>query len=147
QLQVGEVTASTALAAWQALMPGIEGFRETRLTGSARTFIDRYRSARLRGARAQRQMGVLSDVPRYLLEVVFIVAIVGIAGILILTGEQNQVLPVLGVFAAASVRVLPVLTRMTANVATMRAGQAGLRIMTEALDELEQEGSHSDIPA
>lgn len=147
QLQVGEVTASTALAAWQALMPGIEGFRETRLTGSARTFIERYRAARLRGARAQRQMGVLGDIPRYLLEVVFIVAIVGIAGILILTGEQSQVLPVLGVFAAASVRVLPVLTRMTANVATMRAGQAGLRIMTEALDELEQEGSHSDLPA
>lgn len=144
QLEVGEIAASTALSAWQALMPGIEGFRETRLTGSGRMFIDRYRRARLRGARAQRQMGVLSDIPRYLLEVVFIIAIVGIAGILVLTGQDDQVLPVLGVFAAASVRVLPVLTRMTANIATMRAGQAGLRIMVQALDELADEGSHPD---
>lgn len=147
QLQVGEIAASTALSAWQALMPGIEGFRETRLTGSGRMFIDRYRRARMRGARAQRQMGVLSDIPRYLLEVVFIIAIVGIAGILVLTGQNDQVLPVLGVFAAASVRVLPVLTRMTANIATMRAGQAGLRIMVQALDELAGEGSHPDAAA
>lgn len=136
QVKLGEVVASTGLEAWQALIPAIEGFREARLTGSSSTFIDRFRKARLRSARARQHMGVLSDIPRYLLEIVFIMAIVGIAGILILLGEESQILPVLGVFAAASMRVLPTLARVNANVATIRTGQAGLRIMIDALDEL-----------
>jgi len=146
QVGLGEVTAAASLQAWQALMPGIEGFRETRLTASSELFVNRFRSARLRGAHAQRQMGILADIPRYMLEIAFIVAIAGIAGILALTGAQNQILAVLGVFAAASVRLLPTLNRITANVATTRAGSAGLRIMMRALDQLAGEGQHDEAP-
>ncbi len=146
QLALGEVTANASLQAWQALMPGIEGFRETRLTSSAELFVNRFRTARLRGAHAQRLMGILGDIPRYMLEIAFIVAIAGIAGVLALTGEEDQILTVLGVFAAASMRLLPTLTRITANVATMRGGAAGLRIMVAALDELDAEGQHREAP-
>jgi len=146
QVGLGEVTAAASLQAWQALMPGIEGFRETRLTASSELFVNRFRAARLRGAHAQRQMGILADIPRYMLEIAFIVAIAGIAGILALTGAQDQILSVLGVFAAASVRLLPTLNRITANVATTRAGSAGLRIMMRALDQLAIEGQHDEKP-
>ncbi|GAA3930547.1 ABC transporter ATP-binding protein [Microbacterium soli] len=142
QLAVGEVTAAAALESWQALIPGIEGFRETRLTSSSDVFVNRFRNARLRGAHAQRVMGILSDIPRYMLEIAFILAIAAIAGVLALTGSGDQILTVLGVFAAASVRLLPTLTRITANVATMRGGSAGLRIMVDALDELASEGQY-----
>lgn len=146
QVGLGEVIASASLQAWQALMPGIEGFRETRLTSSSELFVRRFRAARLRHAHAQRQTGILADIPRYMLEIAFIVAIAGIAGILALTGAQNQILSVLGVFAAASVRLLPTLNRITANVATTRAGSAGLRIMMRALDQLAAEGQHRETP-
>jgi ABC-type multidrug transport system fused ATPase/permease subunit len=144
QLGLGEVTAAASLRAWQSLMPGIEGFRETRLSASSDVFVNRFRNARLRSAHAQRLMGILSDIPRYMLEIAFILAIAGIAGVLALTGQQNQILTVLGVFAAASVRLMPTLTRITANVSTMRGGSAGLRIMVEALDQLESEGQHTE---
>ncbi|UWF77893.1 MULTISPECIES: ABC transporter ATP-binding protein [Microbacterium] len=147
QIGLGEFTATASLKAWQALMPGIEGFRETRLTGSAELFVNRFRAAKLEAAHAQRLMAILSDIPRYMLEIAFILAIAGIAAILALTGERDQILVVLGVFAAASVRLLPTLNRITANVATMRAGNAGLRIMVEALDQLEAEGQHNHAPA
>ncbi|MDQ0613765.1 ABC-type bacteriocin/lantibiotic exporter with double-glycine peptidase domain [Microbacterium sp. W4I4] len=147
QIGLGEVTASASLQAWQALMPGIEGFRETRLTASSALFVSRFRAARLRAAHALRQMGILSDIPRYLLEIAFILAIAGIAAILAMTGQQGEILPVLGVFAAASMRLLPTLNRITANVATTRAGRAGLRIMVEALDQLESEGQHAEASA
>lgn len=142
QLSLGEVTAAASLQAWQSLMPGIEGFREARLTASSDVFVNRFRGARLRGAHAQRLMNILSDIPRYMLEIAFILAIAGIAGVLVLTGAQSQILTVLGVFAAASVRLMPTLTRITANVATMRGGSAGLRIMVEALDELQSGGQY-----
>ncbi|MFP1601409.1 ABC transporter ATP-binding protein [Microbacterium sp. 2216-1] len=142
QLRIGENLAEAGLRAWQSLMPGLDGFRETRLTGSADRFIDGYRRAKLDGAHQSRLMAVLSDIPRYLLEVSFILAIVGIAVLLFATGQADQVLPVLGLFAAASMRALPTLNRITANVGTMRAGRAGLRIFTEALAELESDGVH-----
>lgn len=146
QLALGEEQADAALTAWQALMPGIEGFRETRLTSSAGRFVSAFRDAKLRGAHAGRQTAIMGDIPRYLLEVVFILAIIGIAGIMILTGSQVETIPVLGVFAAASMRVLPILTRATANVATIRTGNAGLRILVDTLDDLRAEGTHDESP-
>ncbi len=146
QLALGEEQADAALTAWQSLMPGIDGFRETRLTASGRGFVSAFRDAKLRGAHVGRQTAILSDVPRYLLEVVFIVAIIGIAGVMALIGAQSETIPVLGVFAAASMRVLPLLTRVTANVATMRTGSAGLQILLTAVAELKREGTHDETP-
>ncbi|MEJ1088249.1 ABC transporter ATP-binding protein [Microbacterium sp. Mu-80] len=143
QMQIGENVADAALRAWQSLMPGLDGFRETRLSGSADRFVSNYRDAKLYGAQQSRMMGFLSDIPRYLLEVSFILAIAGIAIMLFAIGQGDQVLPVLGLFAAASMRALPTLNRITANIGTMRAGRAGLRIFAEALAELDAEGMHN----
>lgn len=147
QVRIGEAMAEASLRAWQSLMPGLDGFRETRLSGSAERFVGRFRRARLDNAHQSRLMGFVSDIPRYLLEVSFIMAIVGITIILYATGAGEQVIPVLGLFAAASLRALPTLNRVTANVATIRTGQAGLTIFTEALAQLESEGTHEELPA
>ncbi|MFY9714075.1 MAG: ABC transporter ATP-binding protein [Microbacterium sp.] len=146
QLRIGEELAEASLEAWQYLLPGLDGFRETRLTSSASSFVGGFRAARLRRAHSGREMGFISDVPRYLLEIAFIVAIVGIAFILIASGEGDQVVPTLGLFATASMRALPTMNRVTASLTTMRTGQAGLRIMVEALDELSAEGLHDEVP-
>ena len=146
QLRIGEELAETSLQAWQALMPGLDGFRETRLTSSASSFVKRFRTARLRSAHLGREMGFISDVPRYLLEIAFIVAIVGIAVILFAMGDGDQVVPVLGLFATASMRALPTMNRISASLATARSGQAALRIMVETLDQLEAEGRHDEVP-
>ncbi|WP_164233013.1 ABC transporter ATP-binding protein [Microbacterium hydrocarbonoxydans] len=146
QLRIGEELAESSLQAWQALMPGLDGFRETRLTSSAASFVRRFRVARLHGAHLRREMGFMSDVPRYLLEIAFIVAIVGIALILFATGQGGQVVPILGLFATASMRALPTMNRVSASLATARSSQAGLRIMVETIDQLTAEGSHDEKP-
>lgn len=146
QLRLGEEAAEAGLDAWQALMPGLDGFRETRLTSSASAFVRSFRDARLRGARVGRDIAFISDVPRYLLEIVFIVAVAGIAGILFAIGQGSQIIAILGLFAAASMRALPTMNRVSASVAIMRAGQAGLRILVEALGELDGQGLHDEAP-
>lgn len=144
QRRIGEEMADASLSAWQYLMPSLEGFREARLTSSAGRFIEGFEKARLRGARASRQMGVVSDAPRYLLEIGFVIAIMGMSVILFSTGTRAEALTVLGVFAAASVRVLPTLNRVSANLATTRIGQAGLRIISRAMSELDAHESHDE---
>ena len=146
QYRVGEEVAASGLEAWQFLLPGLDGFREARLTSSANAFIDGFRAARLKRARAARVMGILSDAPRYLLEIGFVVAIMGISVILFTTGTPAEALTVLGVFAAASLRALPAMNRISANLATTRTGRAGLDIVSDAVEELDAGGVHDEQP-
>ena len=146
QYQVGEDLAAAGLEAWQFLLPGLDGFREARLTSSANAFIDGFRAARMKRARASRVMGILSDAPRYLLEIGFVVAIMGISVILFTTGTPEAALTVLGVFAAASLRALPAMNRISGNLATARTGRAGLNILTTVVDELAAGGVHDERP-
>ncbi|GLI27351.1 ABC transporter ATP-binding protein [Agromyces rhizosphaerae] len=144
QHRLGEEFAAASLQAWQYLLPGLDGFREARLTSSSGSFVDGYRGAKLRQARASRLVGIVSDAPRYLLEIGFVVAIMGISAILFATGTPEHAITVLGVFAAASLRALPTMTRISANIATIRIGRAGLRILTDAADELASQPSHDE---
>ena len=56
QSRIGEEIAESGLEAWGFLLPALDGFREARLTSSARVFVDGYQRSRLRGAHAGRQM-------------------------------------------------------------------------------------------
>lgn len=146
QYRIGEEMAEAGLQSWQFLLPGLDGFREARLTSSSNTFIDGFRRARLRRARAARQMGLVSDAPRYLLEIGFVVAILGISLILFTTTTPEAAVTVLGVFAAASLRALPTLNRISSNLATVRTGRAGLEIVSNTVDELDAGGTHDERP-
>lgn len=146
QSRIGEEMAEAGLQSWQYLMPALDGFREARLTSSAASFVDGFRASRLRSARAARQMGIIADSPRYVLEIGFIIAILGISAILFTTGTPQQALTVLGVFAAASLRALPTLNRVSANLATIRTGQVGLGILSRAVAELDAGGTHDERP-
>ena len=148
QSRIGEEIAASGLDAWGFLLPALDGFREARLTSSARVFIDGYRRSRLRGAHAGRQLSLVAEVPRYVLEIGFIVAIAGISIVLFTSGTPGQALTVLGVFGAAALRALPTLNRVAANFATVRTGEVGLNLMTDAFHQLDAEGSvHDESPS
>ncbi|MGN7861622.1 ABC transporter ATP-binding protein [Microbacterium sp. 22303] len=146
QLRIGETIAQSGLEAWQALMPGLEGFRETRLSSRGSAFVRDFRESRLRSARAGRELSFMSDVPRHILEIAFIIAIVGISVLMFAVGSAAQVIPVLGLFATAALRALPTLTRVSANLATTRVGGVGLNIMVDALAELDPTELYDEQP-
>lgn len=146
QAEVGEELAEASLEAWNYLRPGLDGFREARLTSSAQQFVDGYRRARLRRANAGRLLAVIGEAPRHALEIGFILAIAGIATILFNSGTPGQAVTVLGVFAAASLRGLPTLNKVAAGIATIRANRAGMRIVSAAVDELDHGRVHREEP-
>ncbi|MGW9631493.1 ABC transporter ATP-binding protein [Agromyces sp. NPDC055520] len=146
QTRLGEESAELSLVAWQYLLPSLDGFREARLSSRGEDFVQGYRSARLRGARLGRDMGIIGDIPRYTLEIGFVVAVAAISVYLFRVGTPAQALVVLGVFAAAALRALPTLTRVSSNIATLRTGQAGLRIFLASAEELRSGGEHDEQP-
>lgn len=146
QSRIGEEVSASALQSWQYLLPALDGFREARLTSSANAFADGYRDAKLRTAHAGRQLAIISDAPRYLLEIGFVLAIIGISAVLTATTSPAATLTILGVFGAASIRALPTMNRVAASLATIRTGQVGLDIVTRTADELRQGGTHDETP-
>lgn len=146
QTRLGEEIADASLEAWQFLMPALDGFREARLTSSAKAFVAGFERAKLRGANAARHLAIIVEAPRYALEIGFTIAIGGIALLLFATGTPSEALTVLGVFAAASLRGLPTLIRVSANFATIRSGRIGLRIVSRVVDELGTESRHDEAP-
>ncbi|WP_336648648.1 ABC transporter ATP-binding protein [Microbacterium sp. MMO-10] len=146
QARLGETLADASLRTWQFLLPSFDGFREARLSSSGGAFVQGYGEARHASAQASRTITLISELPKYILEIAFVIAIAGIAGILFATGPKEQALTVLGVFAAASLRALPTLNRVTATFATVRSSQWGLNVLHEAVAELSTEPTHDEIP-
>jgi ABC-type bacteriocin/lantibiotic exporter with double-glycine peptidase domain len=147
QSRIGEEIAEADLQAWGFMMPGLDGFRETRLTSSSSSFVEGFKQARLRAAHAGRQLSLVAEAPRYALEIGFIIAIAVVSLVLFRTGTPGDALTILGVFAAASLRGLPTLNRVSANLATMRAGEVGLQIVSRVVDDLDGEGMHDEAPS
>lgn len=144
QRQIGEAIAEAALQSRQYLLSAFDGFREVRLASNAPRFYGGYHDARTRSAQAQRNLSTVSELPKYLLEIGFILAIAGIAALLFATESQASALTTLAMFAAASLRALPTLNRVSASFATIRSGQAGLRIFAEAVREIEVHETHGE---
>ena len=144
QISAGKQYLEADGEAWAAIMPGLDGFRESRLTSSGYRFVQAFGHARDSLAQAQRRTTMLGELPRYTLEVSFILAVIGMAVILFATGTQGNALAVLGVFAAASLRLLPTLNRVTATIGSVRAGQGAMRVLVGEVEKLDLEERHSE---
>ncbi|WP_371029233.1 ABC transporter ATP-binding protein [Pseudoclavibacter sp. JSM 162008] len=142
--KAGEEIMAEDLVAWTSLIPGIDGFREARLSSSSWQFVERFRTAKLAVAHAQRKTTMFAELPKHMLEIAFIVAVIAMTLVLFATGTPEAALATLGVFAAASLRMLPTLNRLTATSAAVRSGAPGLQVLADIVDELDQDGYHEE---
>lgn len=138
QARIGEELSEGALQTWQFLLPALDGFREARLTTSASSFVRGFEAAKQRTAAGWRMLSMVSEIPKYLLEIGFVVAIIGISVILFTTTTAAAAITALGVFAAASLRALPTLNRVSATFAIIRSGQVGVRIVVDVAEDLDR---------
>lgn len=140
QHRLGRAQSDLGMRQWSSRGPVSEGFRDVRLTDSSDMFVDRYRANRLENARVRRILSLLSEAPRYLLEVSLVVSIGAVAGAVTLFGDPAQTITVLGVFVAAASRMLPTLNRLGSNLGLTRASVAGVEELERTLASIPQEG-------
>lgn len=146
QKRLGEQIAAADLRGWQFLLPSFDGFREARLTSSGESFVRGFGDARRASAEGHRRLTLVSEMPKYLLEIGFVVAIAAISAILFAVGTKEAALTTLGIFTAASLRALPTLNRISANLASIRSSRVGLDILDDAMKQLSTHGAHDERP-
>jgi ABC-type multidrug transport system fused ATPase/permease subunit len=106
---------------FKAIALGFGVFKAARVLGRERFFIDHFGNAANNAAHYSYRFMGLGTVPRLLGEVIVLLAISLLVLMVHLRGQPiSDVLPVMGVFAAAAFRILPSMNRMLHAASTVR---------------------------
>jgi ABC-type multidrug transport system fused ATPase/permease subunit len=98
------------------------GIKDVKLLGRELDFLDRFRPPAKRMAECDAASAVISDLPRNILEAVAFGAMLLFILIMLITGNNSltDVLPVLGIYAFAGMRLFPALQQVYASFTSMR---------------------------
>ena len=113
------------------------GVKEVKVGGLERGYLNRYMNASTRYSRRRTSQQVLATVPRYALEVVAIGGMLLVILILLVRNDGNLavMLPVMGLYAFAGLRLLPVMQHLYGALVTLRAGRPALDALIADLTE------------
>ncbi len=151
--RAGQVLATSSRAGYHAFLSALGGLKEIVLRGSHRHFTQAYERASFRGAEAARRATFYAFLPRYVLEILFILA-VGLILLLGRSGGLDGALATLAVFVAAGLRVLPSLSSLLGAVSNVRVGSASLDLVRDEVlaargqrpDRVDRAGGREPLP-
>jgi len=130
------------------------GFREVKLMGLEAEFSRRFERPTRSMARAKALNQAFSDLPRHLLEAIAFSVLLGMILLLLFRndGDVSAIVPTLGVFAFATLRILPALQQIYHSLVALQFGAAVLDHMHDEYRSIEhsmisQAPPRSRIPA
>ena len=135
-LRNSEIVARESTMTIKSLQDGLGGIRDVLLNGSQLAYCEIYQNADLPSRRAQGNNTFITGSPRQALEVVTMVFIGVLAySIARKHGGISGVIPMLGVIALASQRLIPVMQQGFAAWSVIQGGKASLEDTLELLDQ------------
>ena len=109
----------------QAIQQSLGGIRDIKLLGQERTFLSEHRYFRRRGARATYLATSAAAIPRALIELAMVSAVVVLTFTVLLAGASiDEALATIGLFAYAGLRLQPVLQRIVSSTNQIRSNGA-----------------------
>lgn len=130
---------------WLSSMPALSAFREMRLFGVAQNFVNKYDNGSQIRARANREQSVINELPRNIIEIIFIVGVATLATYMFATRNQSEAVATMGLFSVAAVRITPALNSTIASLNSIRAGSAGVNIINREISKFKKEQRYSQI--
>ncbi len=119
--QAGRLTEQSFAAMIQWTEQAIGGIKETLVTGRASFFIDRQAYEVRRLADCMRSLTFLAGIPRLVIDTLAVTAMVAVALVILARGQKlASILPVLGMFGVAAMRLMPSMSRIASGLAQLR---------------------------
>lgn len=132
----GEIQMSASFETYQAAFHALGGVKEIKVRRNAAHFVTEYQTARQRFAAATRTASFLVELPRYILEIVFIVGVALMSAVAFASDSSTAALTALALFVAAGFRLLPSLVRLNASLNGVRVGRRGVELVLADLAEI-----------
>jgi len=118
----------------KALQQGLGGAKDVKLLGREADFIEQHTIHNQSSALVNRKYRTMTDLPRLWIE---LFAVMGLCGLVLAMLLQNKPLamfmPTLGLFAAATFRIMPSLNRILSGVQSIRFGLPVLHTLSEEI--------------
>jgi ABC-type bacteriocin/lantibiotic exporter with double-glycine peptidase domain len=117
----GQILVSSE-ASTRAIMHGFGGIKEVKLRNNPTPFVAEFSVAQRSLSSSQRQNILLSELPKYFFEILFVSGIAVLSVIMFTEKSSAQALGSLAMFTAAGFRLLPSATRLLASLNGARFG-------------------------
>lgn len=122
----------------KAVLQGLNGFKDARILNREESFLDHYRVNAERSKRANIYEYVVSKMPKPIIETLAVSGILSIAFLMVGQGrEVSAIIPVLALFGAATVKLMPVLNQVIKQATTIRYNSASVYAIFDDLMLLE----------
>lgn len=119
------------------LIQAINGIKETKIAQKEQFFQDRYNYSGNELIKIEKYNGVMSQAPRLLIEMVSVCSMLGAIAIMILNGRSiESLMPSLGAFAMAAVKLMPSANRIMGAITAISFQTPALDKMIENLREV-----------
>jgi ABC-type multidrug transport system fused ATPase/permease subunit len=118
----------------------LRGIRELTVANGRDVALREMDVSRAEMTRTQRNLLVLSEVPRMVLEVALYAAIMVALLVVLGSGNQDAILPVVALYVVAGLRILPSLARSLGTVTQIRTGYEIGRQLGNEISEIEAQG-------
>lgn len=114
----------------QYLQQGLGSAKDIKLLGREKVFFDLFRHEDFQSAEMGRKHSTVQQLPRFWLEILSVMALATIVLTMILQGKSPaQILPMIGLFAAAAFRLMPSVNRLLYAVQMLKYSQAGINTL------------------
>ena len=122
----------------QAIQQSLGGIRDIKLLAQERTFLAEHRYFRRRGARAIYLSASAGAIPRAMIELAMVSAVVVLTFAVLLTGASiDEALATIGLFAYAGLRLQPVLQRIVNSTNSIRSSAATIEDLASDLAQVQ----------
>lgn len=120
-------------------LEGLGGIKDLLILGKATSFIEEFSKKNYLKARLNANQATVSQMPRFYLELISVVGLVSFIMVLLFQGkETTSLISILGVFVAATFRMIPSLNRVIAAIQTMKFFSAALDIIYNEINSYTQ---------
>lgn len=122
----GDHVSDTSTDRFRLMNEGFGGIKDILLYNRSHDFINQFQESGRIFAHAQGINTALSQVPRYLMELLAFGALISLVLVLLVTrnGNLSQVLPILAVYALAGFKLLPALQQIYYSITTIKGNTA-----------------------
>lgn len=130
----------------QGIHEGIGGFKELRILGKALYFHQLVSKSAKESAENSVKASLISNTPRYLLEFILITFVVlFVVWSLILGADIKSIVPTLGVFSVASLRLIPSANLLIRGITQLRFGRYATHRLYKDIKQLEKYGYNESV--
>jgi ABC-type multidrug transport system fused ATPase/permease subunit len=136
--RMGKVRLSANRARFQIAQEAMGGIKEVKILGLEEAYLARFRIPSLEMARSSTGVQIVGELPRHLLEAVAFGGVIALVIVLLLREGSNlaAVLPVLGVFAFAGLRMFPSVQQIYHSLIQLRSSDPVLEAIHRDMHEV-----------